>query len=125
VVSHPTIPQAALIYRLSGDTNPLHVDPDYARRHGFEKPILHGLCSFGIASCALIAAGQNAPTALRRLDARFCGPVIPGETVVTQIWRIASHRFAFRSRVAERGSTVIDRGYCEFGRTDAKASACS
>jgi acyl dehydratase len=116
VVSTPTLPQAALIYRLSGDRNPLHADPRVAADAGFERPILHGLCTYGIASCAVLGAVAGLePQRLKRFDVRFSAPVIPGETITTSIWREGSGRAAFRCRVTERDVTVIDNGYCEFG----------
>ena len=115
VVSMPTLPQAALIYRLSGDRNPLHADPNVAGTAGFERPILHGLCTYGIAGYGLLGALTGwEPRNLRRLDGRFSAPVMPGETITTTIWREAPGRAAFRCRVAERDVTVIDNGYCEF-----------
>jgi acyl dehydratase len=114
VVSHPTLPQAALIYRLSGDYNPLHADPDIARSAGFERPILHGLCTYGIAGWAILSTLADHDTSrLRRLDVRFSAPVIPGDTIDTLIWREGDGQAAFRCRVAARNSTVIDNGYCE------------
>jgi acyl dehydratase len=115
VVSMPTLPQAALIYRLSGDLNPLHADPAVADAAGFGRPILHGLCTYGIAGYGMLGTLTGwEPSRLRRLDARFSAPVIPGETVTTAIWREGPGRAAFRSAVADREVTVIDNGYCEF-----------
>ena len=115
VVSMPTLPQMALIYRLSGDRNPLHADPSVAQGAGFERPILHGLCTYGIAGyCVLGALAAWDPRQLGRLDARFSAPVMPGETVTTAIWREGRGRAAFRCSIAERDVTVIDNGYCEF-----------
>ncbi|WP_164094660.1 MaoC family dehydratase, partial [Serratia marcescens] len=83
-----TLPQAALIYRLSGDYNPLHADPKVARAGGFDRPILHGLCTFGVAGHALLKAVGNYRTdAIRKLRVRFTAPVYPGETIRTEIWR--------------------------------------
>ena len=79
--------QAAL-YRLSGDKNPLHIDPDFARKGGFEKPILHGLCTYGYAGRAIVqAAGNGDPAKLRSFSARFMDVVYPGETLVVSGWK--------------------------------------
>jgi acyl dehydratase len=79
--------QAAL-YRLSGDKNPLHIDPDFARKGGFEKPILHGLCTYGYAGRAIVqAAGNGDPAKLRSFSARFMDVVYPGETLIVSGWK--------------------------------------
>ena len=109
-----TLPQAALIYRLSGDFNPLHADPVVARAGGFEKPILHGLCTYGVAGHALLKlACEYDPSRLKRLDVRFTAPVYPGETIRTEVWREGDGRFAFRSLVTERNVVVLNNGYAE------------
>lgn len=111
----PTLPQAALIYRLSGDYNPLHADPKVATGAGFKAPILHGLCTYGVVGRALIqAVGDSDPTRLRRMDVRFTSPVYPGETVVTEIWREDGGAVSFRARVQGRDVVVINNGYAEF-----------
>ncbi len=112
VVDLPTRPEQALYYRLNGDDNPLHADPDVAARAGFPRPILHGLCTFGIVSHALLRAlGDYQPDTLRRVGLRFSAPVFPGETIRTEIWRDGS----FRARVAERDVVVVDHGLAVFG----------
>lgn len=106
-----TLPQQALIYRLSGDTNPIHADPAPARKAGFERPILHGLCTMGIATRALLdtfAPGE--PERLRSMFVRFSRPVFPGETIVTEFMR-SGDVVRFRCRVAERDVVVLDRGH--------------
>lgn len=111
----PTLPQAALIYRLSGDYNPLHADPKVAASAGFRAPILHGLCTYGVVGRALIqAVGDSDPASMRRMDVRFTSPVYPGETVVTEIWRGEGGAVSFRARVQERDVVVINNGYAEF-----------
>lgn len=109
----PTLPQAALIYRLTGDMNPLHADPEIARAAGFPRPILHGLCTFGIVGHALLrmVCGYD-PGKLRSLRARFTAPVFPGETIVTEIWRDGPI-CSFRASVAERQKIVLGNGRAE------------
>jgi acyl dehydratase len=111
-VAIPTLPQQAAIYRLTGDRNPLHIDPDMATRVGFKAPILHGLCTYGIAGRAILrACCNNDPARIAGLDARFSSPVYPGETVTTRIWR-DGNAVAFECVVAARGVTVIKSGAC-------------
>jgi acyl dehydratase len=105
-----TLPQAALIYRLSGDYNPLHADPKVAASAGFARPILHGLCSFGIAGRALLKlAGGNDPARLTRMQVRFTAPAFPGETIRTEIWRDGA-TVSFRARVVERDVVILNNG---------------
>jgi acyl dehydratase len=105
-----TLPQAALIYRLSGDRNPLHADPAVAEKGGFPRPILHGLCTFGVAGHALLrTVCDYKPERLRNLQGRFTAPVFPGETIVTEIWRDGAS-VSFRASVKERGKVVLDHG---------------
>lgn len=109
----PTLPQAALIYRLSGDYNPIHADPESARRAGFEQPILHGLCTLGVATRAILqSVCDDRPGRLRSLSARFSSPVYPGETIVTEYWRDGGV-VSFRCRVAERDGVVLSGGRAE------------
>ncbi|MDP3545897.1 MAG: MaoC/PaaZ C-terminal domain-containing protein [Phreatobacter sp.] len=108
-----TLPQAALIYRLSGDDNPLHADPDVAAVAGFERPILHGLCTYAVAGRAVLkACCGNDPARLRRFNVRFSAPVLPGETIRTEIWRSGS-TVSFRARVVERDIVVLNNGLAE------------
>ncbi len=106
-----TLPQAALIYRLSGDYNPLHADPDVARAGGFERPILHGMCTFGIAGYALVqgAAGGD-PDRVTAVAARFTAPVYPGETIATELWTGDGDTVSFRARAVERDLVVLNNG---------------
>ncbi|MDP6342977.1 MAG: MaoC/PaaZ C-terminal domain-containing protein, partial [Alphaproteobacteria bacterium] len=84
----PTLPQAALIYRLSGDYNPLHADPKVAAGGGFKAPILHGLCTFGVAGHAILRSYCDYdPTRFKAMSLRFSSPVYPGETIRTEMWR--------------------------------------
>jgi len=109
----PTLPQAALIYRLSGDYNPLHADPAYARKAGFTRPILHGRCTFSIAGHAILktCCGYD-PARLRSMEGRFSSPVYPGEMIRTEIWQDGPV-VSFRSTVPARGVTVINNGRAE------------
>jgi len=107
----PTLPQAALIYRLSGDYNPLHADPAYAQKAGFKMPILHGRCTFSVVGHALVktCCGYD-PARLKSMDARFSSPVYPGETIRTDIW-MDKEAITFRATVPARGVTVLDNGH--------------
>jgi acyl dehydratase len=105
-----TLPQAALIYRLSGDMNPLHADPTVAAAAGFSRPIMHGLCSFGIAGRALLKlACGNDPARLAHMQVRFTAPAFPGETIRTEIWRDETG-VSFRARVIERDAVILNNG---------------
>ncbi len=108
-----TLPQAALIYRLSGDYNPLHADPDYAKKAGFRMPILHGRCTFSIAGHAILktCCGYD-PARFKSMEGRFSSPVFPGETMRTDIWQDGKV-VSFRATVPARGVTVIDNGRAE------------
>lgn len=105
----------ALIYRLSGDYNPLHSDPEIAGVAGFTRPILHGLCHYGMAGRALIKAlcGDD-PSRLTRLDTRFTSPVYPGEALRVDIWNIGAGDASFRVVASERNVIVQDFGRCEY-----------
>jgi len=106
----PTSPSQALLYRLSGDWNPLHADPDVAIAGGFDKPILHGLCTYGVVCHALLKSlCDYEPARLKRFDARFTSPVFPGETIRTEIWG-ARGEVMFRATALERGVTVLNNG---------------
>lgn len=110
VIDLPTLAQSALIYRLSGDLNPIHADPLAAAQAGFPRPILHGLCTFGIATRGLIAAaGAHDPARITGLAARFTRPVFPGETLRLEIFGTGPER-RFRARAVERDLVVLDRG---------------
>src|SRR5450631_1835298 len=109
----PTRPEMALIYRLSGDVNALHVDPDFAKAAGFPRPVLHGLATFGVAGHALLKAvcGYD-PARLTAMAGRFSAPVYPGETIRTEFWRDGAV-VSFRARVVERDVIAIDHGHAE------------
>lgn len=103
-------PRAGLIYRLSGDYNPLHADPDVAARAGFRAPIFHGLGSFGMAGCEVLRhACGFAPERLHSMAVRFTAPVYPGERLQTSVW-IDGDTVSFRARVEARNLTVLDNG---------------
>jgi acyl dehydratase len=109
-----------LIYRLSGDRNPLHSDPWFAQNlAGFPKPILHGLCTYGVAGRVLVAElGGGDATKIRAVGARFTSPVFPGETLTTSVWRTEPGHAVFRTEAAEADGSnsrlVLDDGTAEF-----------
>lgn len=107
VIDFETRPEQALIYRLNGDFNPLHSDPAVARKAGFDRPILHGLCTMGVVTHALLKAlADYRPERLRSVRLRFSKPVFPGETIRTEIWKDGR----FRALAPARSETVIDDG---------------
>ena len=107
-----TRPDQALLYRLSGDRNPLHADPALAKQVGFPAPILHGLCTYGTACRAVLqtVCGYD-HTRIAGFDGRFSSPVYPGETIATEIW-VDGKTVSFRARVPARDVTVINNGKC-------------
>ena len=110
VFAQKTLPTQALFYRLCGDRNLLHADPEYAKRGGFDRPILHGLCTFGHACAAVVrACCDYDPTVIEDLAVRFTRPVVPGETIRTEMWK-DGRVVSFRSRVVERDELVLDHG---------------
>jgi acyl dehydratase len=105
-----TSKRMALLYRLSGDYNPLHADPVVAAKAGFHAPILHGLASFGVATRALLEGFEIQNNAqLKNIGLRFSAPVFPGETISTDLWRDGDE-VSFRSRVASRDAIVLNNG---------------
>jgi acyl dehydratase len=110
IVNIRTLPQSALVYRLSGDLNPIHADPVAATRAGFPGPILHGLCTMGIAVRGLIeAVAGGEPEKLATVALRFSQPVVPGETISLEIFDSVKG-IRFRARALERNVVVLDRG---------------
>ena len=108
-----TKPDQALIFRLSGDYNPLHSDPNFAKSAGFERPILHGMCTYGIACRSIIESvcDRNVKK-LKRFDCRFSSPVYPGETIVTEMWKDGNNVY-YQRKVKERDKMVIKNGVSE------------
>ncbi len=111
-IALPTRPEQALLYRLNGDDNPLHADPKRAAEAGFARPILHGLCTFGVL-CHAILRGllDYDATRLKAMKLRFSAPVYPGETIAVDLWRDGS----FQARVPERGVLVATNGLATTG----------
>ncbi len=108
-VTYETRPEQALVYRLSGDRNPLHADPKFAARGGFDRPILHGLCTYGVTGRALLhAVCGSDPARFLGMSGRFSRPVFPGDSLVVSIWLEAGE--ALFQTATENGAVVIDRG---------------
>jgi (3R)-3-hydroxyacyl-CoA dehydrogenase / 3a,7a,12a-trihydroxy-5b-cholest-24-enoyl-CoA hydratase / enoyl-CoA hydratase 2 len=105
----------ALLYRLSGDWNPLHVDPEFATMFGFDRPILHGLCTYGFVARAVIGAfAKGDPRTFKRFKARFADSVFPGETIKTEMWKTAEHTIAVRATIVERNKVCLSNAVVEF-----------
>jgi acyl dehydratase len=109
-VTYPTSADQALIYRLSGDRNPLHSDPAFAELAGFDRPILHGLCTYGVTGRALlhVLCGSD-PARFRSMEGRFSAPVYPGEDLVVSMWQVGEGEALFSTATPD-GRTVIDQG---------------
>ncbi|ASC63864.1 3-alpha,7-alpha,12-alpha-trihydroxy-5-beta-cholest-24-enoyl-CoA hydratase [Achromobacter denitrificans] len=107
-------PNAALLYRLNADRNPLHADPEVARQAGYPRPILHGLCSYGLAAHAIVktCCGYDA-SRLASLNTRFSAPVYPGETLQCDLWRMPDGQIRFLARALERNVVVLSNGTAE------------
>ncbi|WP_378941181.1 MaoC/PaaZ C-terminal domain-containing protein [Mesorhizobium sp. ANAO-SY3R2] len=113
-VDLPTLPQAALLYRLNGDYNPLHIEPEVATGAGFKEPILHGLCTYGVACHALLSTVCDYDAAaVKSMRGRFSAPVYPGETIRTDIWHDGPNRVNFRCLAVERNLVVLTGGQLE------------
>jgi len=110
-----TRPDQALVYRLCGDRNPLHSDPEFAMRAGFAKPILHGMCTYGITCRGVLRTyADYDPSAFRQHAARFSSPVYPGETVTMDLWK-DGNVVSFEAKVKSRNVTVIKSGRTVLG----------
>jgi acyl dehydratase len=116
VVSYRTGRNQALIYRLSGDRNPLHSDPSFAAMGGFDRPILHGLCTYGYTGRALLhALCDDDPARFRSMEGRFTSPVIPGDELTVRMWLDDGGGAAIFQTSRDDGTVVIDGGRCTFG----------
>jgi acyl dehydratase len=113
-VTYQTSPDQALVYRLSGDRNPLHSDPAFAALGGFDRPILHGLCSYGFTGRALLhtLCGSD-PARFQHVEARFAAPVLPGDALTIDMWAAGDAEALFTTS-RQDGTVVIDQGLCRF-----------
>ena len=113
-VTYQTSPDQALVYRLSGDRNPLHSDPAFAAMGGFDRPILHGLCTYGFTGRALLhtLCGSD-PARFHHVEGRFTSPVIPGEALTVNMWELGGGEALFTTAVGDR--LVIDQGLLRYG----------
>jgi acyl dehydratase len=110
-VSYVTLPHQALWYRLSGDANPLHSDPEFAKLGGFDRPILHGLCTYGFTGRALLhELCDSDPARFRSMEGRFSKPVMPGDELTVSMW--VDGKEAVFQTTTQDGSVVIDKGRC-------------
>jgi acyl dehydratase len=110
-----TRPDQALLYRLCGDRNPLHSDPEFAKRGGFDRPILHGMCTYGLSCRAVLQTyADYDPNAFKRHAVRFSSPVFPGETVSFDLWK-DGNVVSIEGKVKSRNVTVIRNGMTVLG----------
>ena len=113
-ISYQTLPDQALVYRLSGDRNPLHSDPEFAKLAGFDRPILHGLCTYGFTGRALLhGLCDGDPARFRSMEARFSSPVYPGDELTVSMWRTDDGEAVFTTRT-QTGQVVITEGRATF-----------
>lgn len=130
VIEEKTDPNQTLLYRLSGDWNPLHADPNFAKAFGYERPILHGLCTFGYVGRHVIKAFcDNDGRLFKSIKVRFAKSVFPGETLVTKMWKESANRIVLETRVKERDEVVIKNAavelYSEIPKPAAKPQAAT
>jgi acyl dehydratase len=112
-VEYKTSPDQTALYRLSGDKNPLHIDPEFAKMGGFDVPILHGLCSYGFAGRAILASiCNNDPARLKSFGVRFTGVVFPGETLITEGWKTDGKSYIIQTQTQD-GRVVLGNGLAE------------
>jgi acyl dehydratase len=113
--AYHTTPDQGVLYRLSGDYNPIHIDEAYAKAAGLPGPILHGLCTYGIACRSVVHGACDGDAGrIRRFDARFTSPVYPGDLIVTEMW-IDGDTVSFRCRVPARNTVVLNNGIARLG----------
>jgi acyl dehydratase len=113
-VTYQTSPDQAFVYRLSGDHNPLHTDPKFAAMGGFDRPILHGLCSYGFTGRALLhALAGSDPARFHHIEGRFSSPVLPGDALTISMWRTGDGEAVFQT-AKDGGTVVIDQGLVRF-----------
>jgi acyl dehydratase len=113
-ITYQTSPDQAFVYRLSGDRNPLHTDPQFAAMGGFDRPILHGLCTYGFTGRALLhAVAGSDPARFHHIEGRFSSPVLPGDALTISIWRTADGDAVFQT-AKQDGTVVIDQGLVRF-----------
>ena len=115
VVEDQTLPNQHLVYRLSGDLNPLHIDPNFAKMGGFDTPILHGLCTYGHAGRAILnSVCDGDPARFKTFGARFTGVVFPGETLITEGWKAEEGKYIIQTKTGD-GRVVLGNGVAEIG----------
>jgi acyl dehydratase len=113
-ISYQTSSDQALVYRLSGDRNPLHADPEFAKLAGFDRPILHGLCTYGFTGRALLhGLCDSDPARFTSMEGRFSAPVFPGDELTVSMWRTADGEAVFTTRT-QNGQAVITEGRVTF-----------